>query len=343
MYRPRFFPVVKVLNWLLGVATVIVLISLSVEFGFYLTPREKQFLHRLDLLVVWFFALQVLIKMAVSRSVWEYLKSRWFDVLLMLLIVIQTTVLVRLMGFSLIRQYLGGESLIRLTQVYILVIQILLALTFVRQLVVLNRQIAGVKWHPSKVLLSSFLIIILLGTGLLLLPRSVNPGQHLSFLDALFTATSATCVTGLIVVDTGRFFSTQGQLIILFLIQIGGLGIMTYSSFFAYLLRRSVTLREQSLLGEILNVENLSLIRKMLAYTVLVTALFECLGALGLFFALGPDYGSPGSRLYSAIFHSISAFCNAGFSLHSDSFVPFQQRWPVLAILMTLIVVGGLG
>ncbi len=343
MYRQQFLPVVKVLNWLLWVATLVVLTSLIIEFGFYISPREKQWLHRLDLLVVWFFSFQVLVKMAVSRDIWQYLRSRWFDVLLMLLILVQTTFLVRVMGVSLLREYLGGESLIRLTQVYILVIQVLLVLTFVRQLVVINRQVAGFKLHPSKVLLSSFLFIILLGTGLLLLPRSVNSGHHLSWLDALFTATSATCVTGLVVVDTGSFFSTQGQLIILALIQIGGLGIMTYSSFFAYLLRRSVTLREQSLLGEILNVENLSLIRKMLAYTVLVTGLFEFLGALGLYFALGSSYGSSGTRLYSAIFHSISAFCNAGFSLHSDNFVAFQQHWAVMGILMSLIVVGGLG
>lgn len=160
-------------------------------------------------------------------------------------------------------------------------------------------------------------------------------------IDALFTATSATCVTGLNVVDTGTYWTTFGQYVILGLIQLGGLGIMTLSSFFAFVVVRKLGMRgrdliEQSYGGGIRHVGHL------LVSIILVTLLTETMGAAILTLRFAQDF--PLSRaLYLGVFHSISAFCNAGFSPFTDGLIRYQSDWIVNLTIMTLIIVGGLG
>ncbi len=334
---------IKVLDILLLVVSLLAVVSLVAEYGFYLTPAREMMIHRINVIIVWYFVLQSLIRLILVPHRWSYFKSHWFEYVIVLLILSETVIFVRHTGLGIVRQFLSGKGVVQITKIYIIAFQVTILLSLIAHSPSLNQKIASYRFHPAQILMGSFLIIILVGTGLLLLPRAVVPGKSLGPLNALFTATSATCVTGLIVVDTGAHFSRLGQLIILGLIQLGGLGLMTYASFFALILRRSISLREKSLLREMLNYENIGLISRLLTSTVISTFVIEAVGAVFLFWGFSGLSLSVGERIYSAIFHSISAFCNAGFSLFSTSFMQFQNNYLVVLTLATLIILGGVG
>lgn len=183
----------------------------------------------------------------------------------------------------------------------------------------LNKAITVLKIKPPWIVILTFVSIITVGTLLLLLPRATVPGKETTFMDALFTATSATCVTGLVVLDTGSHFSLLGQLIILSLIQVGGLGLMTFTSFFVLTLGKEFGVKDRTLLRDILDYRSIGRIGSLIMSILVITFTIEIVGAILLYFQFLPYNGGGLSSAYSAIFHSISAFCNAGFSLYSDS------------------------
>ncbi|MDD4099809.1 MAG: TrkH family potassium uptake protein [Candidatus Cloacimonetes bacterium] len=196
--------------------------------------------------------------------------------------------------------------------------------------------------NPPVSLMISFAFVILIGTVLLMLPAASVSGRVTPPVDALFTATSATCVTGLIVFDTGSYFSLFGQLVILALIQIGGLGIMTISTAFALIMGQRLTLKLESVMYSVMGKNTQFDLFQLIKSVVLVTAIIEISGAILLFFVFSASM-NPAAAMYSSIFHSISAFCNAGFSLFQDSFISFGDN-PLLNFTITsLIILGGLG
>ena len=343
MYRHPYQKFISVLNQILILLSLVAVASLIAEYGFYISPGLKHLIHRIDVFIVWFFVLQAAVKLVAAEERWNYFKSRWFDYLLVGVILIGTVVILSKVGFQAFGKFLYGRRIVEITKLYIIGAQISIVLSLFAQGIRLNQRIAMFPFHPAQILMASFLIIILVGSLLLMLPKAVQPGKHLSYLDALFTATSATCVTGLIVVDTGQHFSRLGQLIILTLIQIGGLGLMTYATFFAFVLRRNISLREKSLMADILNYESMGLIVKLLYTTIIFTFLVEFIGAVIFFFGFGSLHPALGERIFSAIFHSVSAFCNAGFSLYSTSFMQFNQSFLVVLTLAILIISGGIG
>lgn len=199
----------------------------------------------------------------------------------------------------------------------------------------------------AQTIASGFLLIILVGTILLMLPISSRDRQFTDGLTALFTATSATCVTGLIVVDTYQYWSLFGQLIILALIQIGGMGFVTVGVWFAVFLRKKIDLKRRGLLQESVNALQIGGVVKLVKKIVFGTAIFEVTGAFLLSFYYVPRFGIL-KGIYYGIFHAISAFCNAGFDLMGQKapFVSFTgQVGNVLlnVVIMSLIVIGGLG
>jgi trk system potassium uptake protein TrkH len=179
---------------------------------------------------------------------------------------------------------------------------------------------------------------ILIGSILLSLPVSLAPGFSIGWTDAFFTAASATCVTGLTVVDTGTTFSPVGQGIILFLIQIGGLGIMTLTSLAMYLLRQRITLTDRIAVGQNLLQDPRFHLGRFLLNILALTLVIEACGAILLYLVAGDEMTLP-----IALFHSISAFCNAGFSLYSDSLSRWAGNLPVNLVFMALIFLGGIG
>ncbi len=198
--------------------------------------------------------------------------------------------------------------------------------------------------HPARYVVAGFVVVISVGTVLLLLPFSTRDGASTAVLDALFTATSAVCVTGLVVVDTGAHWSGFGQVVVLGLIELGGLGYMTVTSLIVMLLSKRLGLRRQLLASTERGVLSLGDVRRVLTGLALITLTVQLAVAivLTLRFWIGHDIGFD-DALWSGVFHSISAFNNAGFSLYPDSLVGFSSDAMVLAPLMVSIVIGGLG
>ena len=195
---------------------------------------------------------------------------------------------------------------------------------------------------PSQFLAFSFAGIILAGGVLLSLPFAAAPGRHVSILDAFFTSVSAVCVTGLISVDTPVDLSLFGQIVVLLLIQAGGLGYMTLSTVFAAALGRSVTLQERLTLQEALNVQNMEGLVRFARTVLRLTLAFELAGALILALNWWPTLGL-GRALWYGLFHAVSAFNNAGFALWSDSLISWRGDVVVNAVVTALIIAGGLG
>ncbi|MFZ3159534.1 MAG: potassium transporter TrkG [Rhodoferax sp.] len=198
--------------------------------------------------------------------------------------------------------------------------------------------------HSSTILVLSFLTVILLGTGLLMLPLSHAKGEVTPFLTALFTSTSAVCVTGLVVVDTGTYWSGAGQGIIMALFQLGGFGMMTSATLMGLLVSGSIRLRTQRLLQAETHSLALGDVKSVVKVVFWVTVLTELVLAAVLTLRFGLGYGMPWTEaLWHGLFHSVSAFNNAGFSTWSDSVMRYVGDAYVLVPLMLAIVIGGLG
>ncbi|MEH7883688.1 TrkH family potassium uptake protein [Bacillus sp. JJ1609] len=197
---------------------------------------------------------------------------------------------------------------------------------------------------PPKILVLGFAALILIGAFLLTLPGATVDGNGLPFLDALFTATSATCVTGLVVVDTGSTFTRFGQMVILSLIQIGGLGFMTFATFFFVILGKKISLKERLLLQEALNNLSIEGVVRLVRRIVIFTVVIELIGALLLSIRFSFDMPI-GKAIYYGFFHSISNFNNAGFDLMGEfrSLTPYAEDPTVTLTVCTLITLGGIG
>lgn len=202
---------------------------------------------------------------------------------------------------------------------------------------------ASLALKPAQLMALTFLGAIYVGTVLLMLPSATVSGQQTGLVDALFTATSATCVTGLIVVDTATHFSRFGQLVILALIQLGGLGIMTFAVSLGLLAGKEGNLKQRATLQNIMDQDALAHIYNLIVFIVAMTAVFELAGFGILALAWQSQIPDAGARLYHAFFHAVSAFCNAGFSTFDDSLSRFDAHAATNLTICFLIIVGGLG
>ena len=197
---------------------------------------------------------------------------------------------------------------------------------------------------PARIIAVGFALLILLGAALLMLPFAVHPGAHVGPLDALFTATSAVCVTGLVVVDTGDTFSLFGQAVIAILIQIGGLGVASIGMGLALVAGRRISLKGRSLVREALNVESLEGMVRLVRAILLVTLICEVAGAALSFPSFARDH-MPLQAVWLSIFHSIAAFNNAGFDAlgGGQSLIPYQNDLLLNLVTDALVIVGGIG
>ena len=199
--------------------------------------------------------------------------------------------------------------------------------------------------RPAQLLVLSFALVIALGTVLLSLPAAVQNGKPLPLVDAFFTATSATCVTGLAVVDTGTRFSTFGQIVILICIQVGGIGLMTFTTVFLVATGRRLAIADRIVIQESFHHSPTGKLGALIRYIVIGTLVTEAIGAALLtarFWSNGTN-ASFAEAAYAGVFHAISAFCNAGFALYPDGLVRFRNDAVMLGILSALIIAGGLG
>lgn len=227
---------------------------------------------------------------------------------------------------------------------YKLIVKAIFVITIIRKLAALKLTYKRTVLNPAQLFVASFLMVIVMGAFMLMLPNATYTG--INFTNALFTSASAVCVTGLIVVDTGSFFTPLGQNIIMLLIQIGGLGILTFASYFSYFFKGGASYENQLVLSDMTSSKKLSEVFSTLKYIIGITLIIEFIAAVCIYFSLEPTlFNAPSERIFFAVFHSISAFCNAGFSnlpngLYQDG---YQFNYLLQFIVICTFVLGGLG
>lgn len=217
-------------------------------------------------------------------------------------------------------------------------------LTFIREFSEQNINYKRTQLNPAQLFIASFLGIILVGSLLLMLPNATHEG--ISFLDALFTSTSAVCVTGLIVVDTGSYFTVFGQSIILCLIQAGGIGILTVASYFSYFFKGGASYENQLTLSDMTGSKKLGEVFATLRRILVITFSIELVAALLIYLSMDKGlFASFFQRFFFSVFHAVSAFCNAGFSTLPNSLYEtgFRYNYTLQGVIIAAFVLGGLG
>jgi trk system potassium uptake protein TrkH len=312
-----------------------VVASFVMLFGFYEPLLPTRVLYNVQLGMLFIFIAGKIIRLLNAQSAKEYVMANWFEIPLLAALGIAV--------FGAGRWFRPVEP----AAVRHFSVGIYLIIEVVTKICMTSVNMAASGKNPTRTLILSFVVLIVSGAGLLMLPRAAAPDkQSLNPVDALFTATSATCVTGLIVKNTGQDFSLMGQIIILALIQLGGLGIVVFGAVFALLLGQALSLRESVAMQDLLSTRTLGRIGNMIVFIFGGTILIEAIGAVTMFGMWDDVPGRTFSleqQWFCSIFHSISAFCNAGFSLFGDSFTSYNKCWPVYLVICPLIVLGGLG
>ncbi len=328
---------------LLAVAGFCGLVGLIIEYGTYPAAWALQTAQGLSALAVVLFLAEQILSWRQLVTIRRYLRKRWPTFILSVMLVLESLALLAGRETTWLNTLLGHLSVGSITRAYLIIIQIYIVSVFAVELPHLHSSFARLRIRPAVAFVLVFAALIILGTGLLLLPRSTPTGQPLGVLDAAFTATSAVCVTGLIVRDTGTGFTIFGQAVILVLIQLGGLGIMSLTAALALLLGRGIGVRESSLLREVFQVPMLGEVGRMIRFIIIMTITLEAVGVIAIYKGLDGVVPAGGSRLFIAVFHAVSAFCNAGFSTFSNSLAGLSDRPLIMGAVTGLLVVGGLG
>jgi trk system potassium uptake protein TrkH len=323
----------KLLIGLNALISAAVAASFVLLYGFDKLLLPINVLYGVHVFALCFFVAEKPLRGLNAVSVRDYLIAIWFEIPLLLALVVTT------IG--------AGRWFARANpdQVRLVAIDVYLVIEVISKVCRSCVNLAATGKNPTQTLIASFLILIFAGAGMLRLPKSAS-NEPLSFVDALFTATSATCVTGLIVKNTGKDFSLMGQLVILTLIQLGGLGIVIFGAVFALLLGQALSLRESAAMQDLLSAQTLGQIATIIGFIFAGTICIEAIGAVSMFrmWTIVPGRVSNISeQWFFSIFHSISAFCNAGFCLASDSLIGYNKSWEVYGIVCPLIILGGLG
>ena len=328
---------------ILVVAGLCGMAGLIIEYGTYPAGWALVTARVLSGTAVWLFLLEQVLAWRDHGTFRRYLKERWPSFFLSVLLLLEALALLAGQKTHWLDTVLGDHSAGSVTRAYLIILQIYIVSIFAVQLPHLHRRFASLHVRPAVAFVLAFLALIILGAGLLLLPRATPASQPLTPLDALFTATSAVCVTGLVVRDTGAGFTVFGQWVILVLIQLGGLGIMSLTAALSLLLGRGIGVRESSLLREVFQMPMVTAVGRTVRFIILMTLGAEVLGAALLYSGLDGIVADRGERVFTAVFHSVSAFCNAGFSTFDDSLVSLQDRPLVMGTVAGLLVIGGLG
>ena len=332
----------QLLNWVMGInflCGIVFLLTIVYEYGFRISASEHHLIHTLyhTVWVIFLVTTTIQIVFRQEDSSFKFTPWTWILTILLYLTLLpvvfkkpeETTGVYWVWVFFHHASYKGT---------------ILVLLSFSQLSGILVR-LLGKRTNPSLILAGSFLVFILLGTGLLMLPRATYHG--ISFMDALFTATSATCVTGLVTVDVPSTFTLEGQILIILLIQIGGLGVMTLTSFFAMFFMGNTSLYNQLVVRDMVSSNSLNSLLSTLVYILGFTLVIEGIGT----FAIWSDiHGTMGMDVHEELafsaFHSISAFCNAGFStLPGNLGNPLLMKGhnPFYIYISLLIILGGIG
>lgn len=329
-------------SFMANLGALCVIVGGVLEFGFELTNK---LIRELDLVYFWAWSMFliervgriILTKPGKRKSAFSFLGWIINGLLMLTLIPI-------IVEFFKIDHNIGLISILGNREAHLLIL-FLIAFIELSNTVITSM---GRKTNPALAMAVSFMFIILAGSGLLLMPRCIQPGVHLSWIDSLFTATSAVCVTGLTTIDVPSTFTSFGQMVIIMLIQVGGLGIMTITSFFALFFMSNTSIYSQMLVRDMVSSKSLASLWSTLLNIFGFTAALELAGAVCIFLNIHGTIGLDlRHELFFSVFHSVSAFCNAGFSNYPDGMsapvlMVGDHCW-LYVILSLLIILGGIG
>lgn len=312
------------MHYISAIVTLLISVLLAVEFVFATSFENQQLFYVWHFLILLYLSVDIILRLGFRR-------------------IFPASILRRVVNLSVLIPF-GAMFILGLEMGDMYgVVQFIFAMIVLVRLEDIGHVIEMLRVQPTQLFVLGFLVLIFIGALLLSLPVARTGATPIPFLDAVFTATSALCVTGLVLHDVGSYFSGFGQGVILLLIQLGGLGIMTFYALMMLVLGSKVSRNQSIEYQEALATEGVSetfaLIKSIFIYTFIV----ELIGATLLFFVWKDGFSTVWEAVVMSVFHSISAFCNAGFSLFSDSLASFSTNFSVLGIISGLIIVGGIG
>jgi len=333
------------------------------RFGFILTDYEYQVVSMLYNILFVLFFIKYLARYVLSLEKLDFFRKNWFESTLNLLVLFHGAFAYVSNGMYpllLLIEELGLSSQPLLLYDHLLSLTLTLLVGI--EVTKLSARLSELNIQPAASFIYSFVLLIGSGAFMLMLPAMSVTHEGLSLLDALFMSVSASCVTGLAVVDVGTYFSFKGQLIIMLLAQLGGIGIISFATFFATFLSKGVGLKHQSIIKDHLSSESLVSAKGLLKKVIFITISIELIGFLIIFFSWGEDlkFNTFGQKVFFSLFHSVSAFCNAGFSLFSDGLytnsisegtavfahgadVNVRRLYLLHLVIALLIILGGIG
>ncbi|MBO4481355.1 MAG: hypothetical protein J5719_02230 [Bacteroidales bacterium] len=330
----------KILRLMSIIVSMVTIAAIICYHGFYISPEIKQLIKHIVYFSLSFYIAKYFILFLYSIHKKAYLRNSWFECLVILFLIV-SWILIPLLHIDIkLVDYNNFENFFMLfVQIYFLVIVLI-------EISKVSTFLTRVNMSPPVLMIMSFIILIALGTLLLMLPRMTVNG--ISFIDALFTATSASCVTGLTVLPTGSAFTFKGHVVIMLLIQIGGLSILSFATFFTAFLSRSYTgLRYQHLVKDLLSVNKYSDAFRLLREIFLATVIIEGIGLalLYVYWRTTGLFDNEGDTFFYAIFHTITAFNNAGFSLWDANLMDpaIKHNYFPQTIIMLLTLLGSIG
>ncbi len=332
--------VLRVLSFAVSIASII---TLAYFYGFPIDAATKANLLSIIKISFFFYVSRYLVRLFYSFEPWIFIKEAWFEGLLMLVLMIDGLGDIFL-GITLegaIFKQLGVQSF---THFYLVFIQIYILIITAFEIAKIGAFIPRLKINPAVIFILSFVILILAGTVLLSLPEMTTMAGRMPFIDALFTSTSATCVTGLIVVDTPTYFTTKGLVVIMALIKLGGLFIVCFSVFFALISNFGVGIAKHSIIEDFVHKGSVLSSKGLFANIIIWSLAIELTGSILMYFSWdeGIAFASNSEKIFSSVFHAFSAFNNAGFTLFTDGIYNEAVRYNyMIHVWITLLVFFG--
>jgi Trk-type K+ transport system membrane component len=335
-------PITIIQRAMLAIA-VFVLGGLLVEYGFGFSAQASQTAHTLEFAAAYVFCFLQISKLFFVQNSLRFIFKNWLEFTLVFLMLFQLIVGWGLESTTEYTYLAKTGTKVPLASVSLAFIQgYFLAIAAIES-TFFHKLLIRLQLRPVAILIMSFLTVIGVGTLLLKLPKATVLPNPISWVDAFFTAVSSVCITGLTVLDTGTAFTALGQVIILILIQLGGLGIITFTAFMAVFSGEGLKSKDTTNINALLATESFEEIKTFLFRIIILTFSIELIGAIVLFNIFEPNISNPFIRSFYAIFHSISAYCNAGFSLWSESISAYAGNIKAMTVFYFLIVLGSLG
>lgn len=326
--------------------SIVAIGSLIYFHGFPVTDQTRYWLTVIIKSSFAFYILKYIAGFVYSFEPLEYLRSSRNEGILMLLIVVNFFS-ATFFDFHIIK-WAGKEIGIHSIETFfVFFIQFYFLIIIGLEIGRASTSLPSIKLKASTLFILSFMVLITIGSLLLMMPEMTSSGESMPFMDAMFTSISASCVTGLIVVDTATYFSFKGQMLIMLLIQLGGLNIISFATFFGLFANRGIGIKHQSIIQENFSGESLMSSKSLLRKIFLFSFIIELIGMILIFFSWGPNvnFQSNGQQIFQSAFHSISAFNNAGFSLFSSGlYEEYVRNAHLLHIIIAMLIIfGGLG